>query len=81
MNAIAFTREERALARVSKDGNAHRSQPMVRDAPLALLTMRLRSILRFDDNSVLYATWLCVSVAYSGSASQMTRLRPLRLAA
>ena len=27
------------------------------------------------------ATWLCVSAAYSGSTSQITRLRPLRLAA
>jgi hypothetical protein len=27
------------------------------------------------------ATWLWVSAAYSGSTSQMTRLRPLRLAA
>jgi hypothetical protein len=29
------------MARVSKDGNAHRSQLMVRDALDALLTMRL----------------------------------------
>jgi len=28
-----------------------------------------------------YATRLCDSTAYSGSASQITRLRPLRLAA
>ena len=28
-----------------------------------------------------HATWLRLSAAYSGSTSQMTRLRPLRLAA
>jgi hypothetical protein len=59
------------MARVSKDGRRRDRGLMVRDAQDALLTMSVSH----------YATWLRESAAYSGSTSQITRLRPLRLAA
>lgn len=59
------------MARVSKDGHRLDGGLMVRDAQDALLTMR----------DWTQATWLRESAAYSGSTSQITRLRPLRLAA
>jgi len=58
------------FARVSKDGREiGASWFETREA--ALLTMRV----------CYQATWPWVSAMYSGSASQTTRLRPLRLAA
>ena len=50
----------------------------VSEAQDALLTMRRRKACKVRK---LQATWLRLSATYSGSASQMTRLRPLRLAA
>ena len=56
---------------VSKDGSAFGARHlMVETREDALLTMR-----------TAYATWTWISAEYSGSASQITRLRPLRLAA
>ena len=59
------------FARVSKDGRGRIMASWFETREAALLTMRV----------CFQATWLRVSATYSGSASQMTRLRPLRLAA
>ena len=75
---VLILRSRASKRGVSKDGRGHLSQPMVRDAQEALLTMRLSEA---DEANEPQATWLWVSAAYSGSTSQITRLRPLRLAA
>jgi hypothetical protein len=58
-------------ARVSKDGRREIGASWFETREAALLTMRV----------CYQATWPWVSAMYSGSASQTTRLRPLRLAA
>ena len=55
------------------------SKPAVGRKPAAKRRQRRRGRRRAGNGA--QATWLRVSAAYSGSTSQITRLRPLRLAA
>ena len=71
--------EERALARVSKDGARTASQP--HGSRRARCAPHHEAVRPADGWKKPHATWLWFSAVYSGSTSQMTRLRPLRLAA
>ena len=70
--------EKRPKARAAEVGKPARKTPAKKKAARREDDGQSESARKRESG---YATWLWVSAAYSGSTSQITRLRPLRLAA